>query len=389
MEGAVVSRHTVGSVCGRVSIESTCARCARHFDPMRSIILTGLKSRRRSPACSIDNLIGLASAVGANRGAIKSRTGSSQTVTIGAPVFSNRFDAAVVNAESSGRSAGQGDGGKLLVGTMHGGTLTSSLDETLAAATTNTSPLTVRTHEIQEVLESDNGTTDEPGVNRNVGASFVPPGQRDEEAYSGYGDQEGISTQTPLSLSEAARGEESGDEHIEFVDSFDGSEGITEIREFEQWVEESGRSARKSKRKKYVWPELRTTEGEEPEYEYLEVDPSDLPERRRSSQKASGSGRSMKYTAPKPKKRGQKSAPSVKREPSGAARACLSLLSEYKDPGNLPYEEFRETVRQWASEQAPRRADGMDVLRALLEYQETQVFIRVSGRGRMEFRGRT
>lgn len=148
----------------------------------------------------------------------------------------------------------------------------------------------------------------------------------------------------------------------------------------EQQSPQSGGGKRRKKPPptKYVWPELRNPETKESDFEYLTVDPSGIPERRKSSLNTSSSGRAMRYMAPGPRDKGPEKAPSVKREPSAAAQKCLTLLSEYKDPVNLPYEEFRETLNAWAVENEPRRSDGMDVLRTLLDCEETRVFIRVS-----------
>ncbi|GAQ83513.1 putative Pentatricopeptide repeat domain containing protein [Klebsormidium nitens] len=298
---------------------------------------------------------------------------------VGAQVSSSRSAASEANAESSGESARQRDSGLMLTGTVREGALDLSRDDMCASATTNPSPLVGNPLDNREVTGSGDGTTGERGVSGIVADASNSQSHLDQEMYAstlGQSGQEDFSEEAPAPFKGAAHNNESIGEHLDLVD--DVPEGHTELRSFGQWGEEPRRPAKRSKRKQYVWPELRTAENEEPDYEYLEVDPSELPERRTSSQKASSSGRAIKYTAPKAKNRGQKSTASVKREPSAAAQACLTLLSEYQDPGYLPYEEFRDTLREWVNEQAPRRADGMDVLRALLDYRETQVFIRVA-----------
>jgi hypothetical protein len=144
----------------------------------------------------------------------------------------------------------------------------------------------------------------------------------------------------------------------------------------EQSNQEQGAPRKTRAPKKYVWPELRT---EASEFEFRTVDPSEIPERRKSSQGATSSGRMGRNASrtpstrkPMPKKR------SVKRPPSAAARECLAVMSAYQDPGNMPFEDVKETLTRWVAEHSPRRSDGMDVLRTLLEYRETQVFSRVS-----------
>jgi hypothetical protein len=191
--------------------------------------------------------------------------------------------------------------------------------------------------------------------------------------------QDTLDSPARIGLAHSAAADASGQPNRSALDTDEAasSASISEqtATDSEQPNQEQGAPRKSRAPKKYVWPELRT---EASEFEFRTVDPSEIPERRLSSQGATSSGRMARNAAPTPSTR--KPMPkkrSVKRQPSAAARECLALMSAYQDPGNMPFEDVKETLTRWVAEYSPRRSDGMDVLRTLLEYQETQVFSRV------------
>lgn len=249
-------------------------------------------------------------------------------------------------------------------------------------ATTDTSPLFSSVQTVVSEPAESAGLGNETSTSANKVESGVSEGLNSDRLWR---EELDLPAQNPrIGLAHSGAAFEVADASGQFdksawdTDEAASSASISEqtATDSEQSNQEQGAPRKTRAPKKYVWPELRT---EASEFEFCTVDPSEIPERRKSSQGATSSGRMGRNASrtpstrkPMPKKR------SVKRPPSAAARECLALMSAYQDPGNMPFEDVKETLTRWVAEHSPRRSDGMDVLRTLLEYRETQVFSRVS-----------